>query len=201
MEDKLVNLSRDRSAGSREPGGGESAPAGLVLAARAGSAAAFEDLAAAYGPRLSRYLIVRLRSRHDAEDALQETLTAAWLGLPRLRDPERFWPWLIRIASRKIADSPPRGRELRLSEVPDQLVGGGDSGLVDITDALNRLPDRSRNVLLLRHVLGLSEIETAAVLRVPLGTVKARGSRARRALKAALDENGGTQPVSEKRTQ
>lgn len=65
----------------------------LVRRAQLGSAAAFEQLVLARGPQLYRYLVVRLRDDADAHDALQETLTAAWQGLPSLKHASRFWPW------------------------------------------------------------------------------------------------------------
>ena len=58
----------------------------------------------ATGARLHRYLRVELRHESDAHDALQESLTAAWRGLPSLRRADRFWPWLVGIASHKAAD-------------------------------------------------------------------------------------------------
>lgn len=202
MGAKPVNVWPDRSTPREDVSAGEDALRNLVLSAQAGSAVAFEELAAAHGPRLSRYLIVRLGSRTEAEDVLQETLSAAWLGLPRLRDTTRFWPWLVGIASRKIADSRRGARETLLSEVPEaSLLVSADTGLADVADALNRLSDKFRNVLLLRYVLGLNEAETAALLRVPVGTVKTRAFRARRSLRAALHEDNGRHQTSDEGTQ
>ena len=76
----------------------------LVRRAQLGSAAAFEALVVRHGARLHRYLRVELRHESDAHDALQESLTAAWRGLPGLRRADRFWPWLVGIASHKAAD-------------------------------------------------------------------------------------------------
>src|SRR5919108_5166854 len=76
----------------------------LVRRAQLGSAAAFEQLVLRRGPQLYRYLAVRLRNEHDARDALQEALTAAWQALPTLKSRDRFWPWLVGIAAQKAAD-------------------------------------------------------------------------------------------------
>ena len=85
----------------------------LVRRAQLGSAAAFEALVVRHGARLHRYLRVELRHESDAHDALQESLTAAWRGLPGLRRADRFWPWLVGIASHKAADiHRRRGRKL-----------------------------------------------------------------------------------------
>src|SRR5688500_2089266 len=68
--------------------------ADTVRRAQRGSEDAFEQLVRSFGPRLHRSLAVRLGDDRDARDALQETLIAAWQGLPGLRHVDRFWPWL-----------------------------------------------------------------------------------------------------------
>src|SRR5918992_2894421 len=77
----------------------------LVRRAQLGSVAAFEQLVLGFGPRVHRYLVLRVRDDGAALDALQETLTAAWQGLPGLKDPAKFWPWLLGIAAHKAADA------------------------------------------------------------------------------------------------
>src|SRR3954464_2233713 len=80
-------------------------PTAVVRRARLGSVVAFEQLVRDYGPQLHRFLVVRLGGERDARDVLQETLVAAWQGLPSLKDPDRFWSWLVGIAVRKAADA------------------------------------------------------------------------------------------------
>jgi RNA polymerase sigma-70 factor, ECF subfamily len=157
------------------------AEADLVRRAQLGSAAAFEQLVLARGPALHRFLAVRLRDDAEALDALQETLVAAWLGLPGLRDPARVWPWLCGIAVRKAVDvsrtRPPRRGEIYLAPTTT-----GDA-LVDLREAVAALPQSHREVLLLRYLLGLSEEEVAEALGIRVGTVKSRAARARKAFK------------------
>jgi RNA polymerase sigma factor (sigma-70 family) len=156
----------------------------LVRRAQMGSVVAFERLVVERGPDLYRYLAVRLRNEGDARDALQETLTAAWQGLPALRDPQRFWPWLVAIAAHKAADAL-RARAPMATSQPD-AVADVDADTIEVRDALDRLPARSREVLLLRFGLHLSEREVAAVLGVRVGTVKSRCARARKRLEELL---------------
>lgn len=148
-----------------------------------GSAAAFEQLVLARGPELHRYLAVRLRHESDARDALQESLTAAWQALPSLKDPAKFWPWLVAIAAHKAADV--ARRRLDTADSVD-VLGRTDGDAVEIRDALDRLPPRFREILLLRFGLQLSEHEVAEVLGVRLGTVKSRTARARAVLEELL---------------
>jgi len=156
----------------------------LVRRAQLGSAAAFEQLVVSHGPRLHRYLAAQLRDEGEALDVLQDTLAAAWHGLPGLRHTDRFRPWLAGIAANKVADSirrrPPRG-----DTAPD-LVGSEDPELLEAREALAALEPRFREVLLLRYLLGLTEAEAAAALGIRVGTVKSRAARARQALLEAL---------------
>jgi RNA polymerase sigma-70 factor, ECF subfamily len=158
-----------------EPGEAE-----LVRRAQLGSVAAFEQLVVAFGPRTYRYLALRLRDDGAALDALQETLTAAWQGLPGLKAPEKFWPWLVGIAAHKAADAA-RGL-IPASEGNAESAGSEDAGSFEIRDALAQLPAHYREVLLLRYFIRLSEEEVATALGVRVGTVKSRSARARRAL-------------------
>src|SRR5918996_3244802 len=113
----------------------------LVRRAQLGSAAAFDRLVLTRGPDLYRYLVVRLRNESDARDALQETMTAAWQALPALRQPDRFWPWLVAIAARKAA-AIIRGR-VREEHTLD-LLAHDDENLLEIRDAIDSLPEHLR---------------------------------------------------------
>jgi RNA polymerase sigma factor (sigma-70 family) len=158
--------------------------ADLVRRAQLGSSAAFDMLVVTRGPDLYRYLLVRLRNESDARDALQETMTAAWQGLRGLRQPDRFWPWLVAIAARKAAAisraRPPAG------DYDLDLLPHDDDSVLELRDAIGRLPDHLRDVLFLRFRLQLTEKETAEALGVRVGTVKSRSARARRALEELL---------------
>jgi RNA polymerase sigma-70 factor (ECF subfamily) len=158
----------------------ETPDAELVRRAQLGSAAAFEALVVRHGGRLHRYLRVELQHEGDAHDALQESLTAAWRGLPSLRRADRFWPWLAGIASNKAADI--HRRRTRTVDAESAGETHDDDLLLETREALSALPEHFRQVLLLRYLLGLSEDEAATALGVRVGTIKSRTSRARRAL-------------------
>lgn len=160
----------------------ETTEASVVRRAQMGSASAFEQLVVERGPELYRYLMLRLRNESDARDALQETLTAAWLSLASLREPARFWPWIVAIASHKAADVARR----RVPEPASGELAHRDADVLEIREALDRLPPRFREVLLLRYGLQLSEREVSDVLGIRVGTVKSRAARARDALEELL---------------
>ena len=174
---ELLNGAVDESRPS--PGRPELAESELVRRAQLGSSAAFEQLIVLRGPHLSRYLAVRLRERY-ALDAFQETVAAAWHGLPNLKDPSKFWPWLVGIAAHKAADAArEQGRAVERELEP---TARADESMLEVREALEALPEPFRQILLLRYYLDLSEEEVAEALHVRVGTVKSRSARARRAL-------------------
>lgn len=147
----------------------------------------FEALVSPYVRRLHRFLVLRLGDERDARDALQETLLAAWQGLPRLRERDRPWSWLVGIAAHKASDSARRRHRSLPLTIAEESHEDEDENAADVVGALQRLPAAAREVLLLRYLLRLSEGEVAAVLGVRVGTVKSRAARARRRL---LEELG-----------
>jgi RNA polymerase sigma factor (sigma-70 family) len=156
----------------------------LVRRAQLGSVAAFEQLVVTLGPAVHRFLALRLRNDGDVRDALQETLTAAWQGLPRLEDPRKVRPWLLGIAAHKAADVVRRSTGGADHEL--ELPGREDESTFELREAILALPQRFRDVLLLRYLLQLSEEEVAAALGIRVGTVKSRTARARAALSEHL---------------
>src|SRR5947208_17147115 len=91
--------------------------ASAVLRARAGDALAFEELYRRYGRPVFLYLVGCLRWREDAEDALQVAFLNAWRSLPDLDEPDRFPPWMFRIA-RNAATDVARKRRRQPSALP-----------------------------------------------------------------------------------
>jgi RNA polymerase sigma factor (sigma-70 family) len=158
----------------------EPVDAELVRRAQLGSAAAFEQLTVTFGPGIHHFLSLRLRDEHDVRDALQETLTAAWQGLPRLQEPAKLRAWLLGIAANKAADAV--RRRPQGGESPLELHGREDDSLLHVRQAILALAPSFRDALLLRYVVELSEEEAAAALGIRVGTLKSRTARARAAL-------------------
>jgi len=172
---------------------------GLVEQAVQGDRDAFVALAGAAYNRLIGIARLILRDEDAAADAAQEALTSAWLHIRSVRDPDRFDAWLNRLtvhASYREA----RRRRHRVIEVQVMNVDLADArdavAAVDARDqlerAFRRLQPQQRAVLVVHHFLQLSDIEAAAVLGVPVGTLKSRLSRATQALRAALEADGRT---------
>jgi len=166
----------------------------LVERARAGDEEAFASLARAAGDRLLAIAYRILRDLGLAEDAVQQTLVLAWRELPSLRDIDRFDAWLRRLLVHACYREARRGRQwaanvrvLRL-EQPEQHDAFSSVVERDQLDrAFRRLPAEQRAVFVFHHYLGLTLIEVAAELGVPLGTIKSRLHYATNTLRAAID--------------
>ena len=165
----------------------------IVERAREGDREAFEVLASSVVDRLYGAAGLILHDRTLAEDAVQETLIRAWRDLPRLRDPDRFEPWLHRILAHACLDLARRERGNRhAGELPEWMPAGdlGEGSIADrdeVGRGMARLAPRERSVLVLRFFLGLSVPEIADALSVPVGTAKSRLHNAQIAIRAAID--------------
>ena len=164
----------------------------LVDRARRGDHEAFSVLAGGSVDRLYAVARLILRDTDLAEDATQDALLRAWRDLPTLRDVERFDAWLYRLVVRSCADIGRRRRRWRseLSVVtiepaePDRAAELADRDQLE--RGLRRLSDAQRTILVLNFYVGLSPIEAADVLDIPVGTAKSRLHYAIDALRAAL---------------
>jgi RNA polymerase sigma-70 factor (ECF subfamily) len=142
----------------------------------------------------------------DAEDAVQETLIQLFQSLPTARHDLPFRPWFYRILRRKCLDSLRRRKPLlRWSDTgdDDEVDGSLPDSLADpatlpeelferrdlqrlLHEAINELPPRYREVVLLRYVSDLTFEEMAATLSTPVNTVKTRFQRAKQRLRPLL---------------
>ena len=151
-----------------------------------------EFLATTY-PRLVAGVALITGSRAAAEDAVQEALARAWERSERGDRIESLPAWVTRV-SVNLSKSrlrrmrvEARHREISDHEVPDE-GGSASDARIDVTRALSDLPQRQREVTVLRYYLGLNVAEIADTLELHEGTVKTSLSRARAALAAALGE-------------
>lgn len=138
--------------------------------------------------------------RHWAEDVVQETLLRAWRNRHRL-DPRAasLMPWLATVARRIVIDHR-RHREVRPPETgPAALTRLPMADDVDrvlrtmlVAEALDALSSAHREVLAETVLRDRTVNQAAAVLGIPVGTVKSRIYYALRALRVALEERGVT---------
>lgn len=132
----------------------------------------------------------------DAEDVAQETLTKALGRVDQLRDPDRLWSWLARILVTTCADRG-RSKDVRRSvaiDAIDPLDSAADhreaielsEGQRRLVSMIDRLPRRQREVLVLRHLEGMSFSEVAEVLQMKESTARVQAQNARENLRTWL---------------
>ena len=160
-----------------------------------GDPAAVRALVARKLPRLLSLAGRMLGDAPEAEDVAQEAFLRIWKQAPKWRPGEaRFDTWLHRVALNLCYDRLRRRRELAFAEPPDRPDEGPgpDRGLEAsdtgrrVSAALQALPDRQREAIVLCHYQELGNIEAAAVMGVSVEALESLLGRGRRSLRAAL---------------
>ena len=140
--------------------------------------------------RLYRPAYLYLGSEADALEAVDEAVYQALRSLKKLREPAFFETWITRILInqchrelRRRKRLHPEGEEaLPETAGPDAYEG------LPLREAVNRLPEELRMVVILRFFGGYTQAETAAALEIPQGTVATRQRRALALLRLELGE-------------
>jgi RNA polymerase sigma-70 factor (ECF subfamily) len=171
----------------------------LVARAQAGDAEAFGALVLAHQQFVYNLAWRALGDEREAEDAAQEAFVRAWLALPNFRGQAQFRTWLYRIVTNLCCNRLPRLRRELTALADDQAQTVVDEATPDpaarleaeeqrafLHRQIDALPESYRLLVLLRYQQGLPYEEIAAVLSLPLGTVKTGLFRARARLRAAL---------------
>jgi RNA polymerase sigma-70 factor (ECF subfamily) len=197
------------------PVSGPGVPIGsLVVHAVGGDQDAVDALLAQVHPLVLRYCRARLvrlpgNARHHVDDVAQEVCLAVLCALPRYRDEGRpFEAFVYSIAAHKIADlqraamrgsgqSVPLGEEL--PDTPDEALGPEERALLSsdaawMRELLALLPERQRELVLLRIAAGLTAEETGEVLGMSPGAVRVAQHRALSRLRALAE--GGPEGLS-----
>lgn len=154
----------------------------LISRCQRGEAGALNQLITRFKLPLFNYLLRLTGNRSDAEDLFQETLIKVWRHLPRYNHQNRFGSWLFGIAHNVAIDSMRKNKVRALlsytAELPEYASPERpDSQLVvnevqhEIEKVLQCLPDKQRQVFLLRQHSEMSFKEIATLLGQPLNTV------------------------------
>lgn len=186
----------------------------LVRRVLAGDEEAYGDLVRRWEPRLRAYLGQIVKAPEEARDLVQEAFVRAWSNLDQYNPAFRFSTWLFRIAHNLAIDQLRRRRHVVVSlEVGEDEEGAlqnldpADPRRNPLAELANRelaqalareidnLPAAYRELVTLRHFVGLAYHEIAELKGMPLGTVKNKLFRAhsvlREALRSYLGQVGG----------
>lgn len=198
------------------PESAESPDAALLAALAAGDPLAFEELVRAHAGRMLAVARRMLPCEDDAHDALQDAFISALRGLQAFRGGSSLGTWLHRIVVNACLMKL-RSRERKNTVSIEELLPTFDdtghhevavspwsataveqTALLEtrqqIREAIERLPETHRSVLLLRDIEELDTEATAALLGISTTAVKTRLHRARQALRALLTPAFGEEP-------
>ncbi|MGP3918972.1 RNA polymerase sigma factor [Nonomuraea sp. 10N515B] len=166
----------------------------LVVRVQLGDRSAWAELVTRWRVPVWTY-VRRMLDAERADEVTQEIWLAVVRGLPRLREPGRFAPWLFTIARRSVTDRlrSEYAREKESFTADEAMVEDPVEAMADraeLVAALAGLPVLEREILVLFYLEDLSVEECAQICAVPTGTVKSRLNRARRLLRERLEERG-----------
>src|ERR1039458_6942827 len=177
------------TAGGEECGPAMISDETLMLDFQYGSRQAFEELFARYRGPLYGFLRRRLNGDQRAEDLTQETFLAVIRGADRYTPSALVRTYLYGIAMnllaaerRKLAKDSPPGKE-----APEPAKREASDSILWVRQALDKLDDSEREILMLREYEQLSYGEIAELLKLPLNTVRPRLFRSRMALRGHLE--------------
>jgi len=176
----------------------------LIAKFQQGDLQAFDILVRRYKDQLLNFVFRFVGNRNDAEDIVQETFLRVYKNKHYYREIAKFSTWVYTIAGnlaktelrrrkrRKLFSISNFVNEERDYDIPDQERNPEqqvDSVMKDgiIQKAIEKLPPKFKEVILLRDVQGFSYEEISQILSIPLGTVKSRVNRGRLKLQEDLE--------------
>ena len=155
--------------------------------------ASFESEALPFHADLYRLAKWLLRNQAEAEDLVQETFVEALRSFHRFEQGTNCRAWLIKIMYHLLSKRRRESNRLRVvGDVDEQIAGtvepaaSGDLAGEEVLNALKRLPQHYREVVILSDVEELNYKEIADALSIPIGTVMSRLSRGRSLLRSEL---------------
>jgi RNA polymerase sigma-70 factor (ECF subfamily) len=171
-----------------------------VARAKAGDSEGLHFLYVRYSDDVLRYVASFVRDHHEAEDITQNVFAKLMKAIKRYQQQEvPFDAWILRVARNAALD------HLRAKRaIPTEEVRVADNGHAEtshdrghaLREALEQLPEDQREVLVLRHIVGLSPVEIAGTLNKSESSVHGLHHRGRRSLRASLVDLGAAPVVA-----
>lgn len=146
----------------------------------------FTTLVRQYTPNMYRLSYGMLRSGADAEDAVSEAVLKAWENLEKLKKPECFKAWIMQITANEARKIYRHTRKVSCMEAMEEIAPAFADEYHELWDAVMKLDERYRAVIILYFYENLSLKEIGKALHIAEGTVKSRLSRGKRMLKEML---------------
>ncbi len=172
----------------------------LALAASGGDRDALQTLLERNWLWLKGMVIARVYRLDLTDDILQDICIKVIDNIDTLKEPERFRPWLATIARREIVNF--RRQQARKSALLQQLQQDAEvpesvglhqrhwsqEACESIVEALKRIPEKYREVFILKYIKDYSYVQIAEALDIPFTTVQIRLTRSRRMIYDMVQE-------------
>lgn len=130
-----------------------------------------------------------MRNAHDANDALQEMTFQCLKNIHKVREPQHFKTWLVRVVINTCLMMQRQQKRVLLTDIPmDQPQQM--SQLFELNEAITKLPIEQQELIHLKYFQDLKNSDIAAVQNIPEGTVKSRLHKTLKRLRQLLDEEG-----------
>lgn len=177
--------------------GNEPSDEALLVLFGNGDSAAARQLAQRLTPRVLSHAFRVLGDRAEAEDVAQEAMLKLWKIAPDWRQGEaKITTWLYRVTANMCTDRLRKRRGIDIEDIPEPE---DDTPSVEnqmhsaaraqaLQQALQSLPDRQRQAVVLRHIEGRSNPEIAEALEISVEAVESLTARGKRALRSILIE-------------
>lgn len=175
--------------------------AGAVQRAQAGDMEALHFLYVRYADDVLRYVRSFVHDHHEAEDITQNVFAKLMRAIQKYEQREvPFAAWILTVARNAALDHMRARRAIPTEEV--RVADSGQAHIAsergqDLREALERLPEDQREVLVLRHIVGLSPVEIADTLGKTESSVHGLHHRGRRTLQSNLVDLNAAPVVSQ----
>lgn len=158
-----------------------------VKLAKKGDTSAFSRLYETVYKDLYHIALYSLKNSHDASDVVSDTVLDAFCSIDKLREPEKFRNWIMKILSVKIKRKQKEYFNMT-EEIGDDFpdISDFDYDSVELKEALNKLDSQSRMMLSMSVLGGYTSDEISEMCEIKSGTVRSRLSRIKEKLRLEL---------------
>ncbi|MDE6797352.1 MAG: sigma-70 family RNA polymerase sigma factor [Ruminococcus sp.] len=158
-----------------------------VKLAKKGDTSAFSRLYETVYKDLYRIALYSLKNAHDASDVVSDTVLDAFCSIDKLREPEKFRNWIMKILSTKI-----KRKQKEYFNITEEIgedfpdISEFDYDSIELKEALNKLDSQSRMMLSMSVLGGYTSDEISEICEIKSGTVRSRLSRIKEKLRIEL---------------
>ena len=186
----------------------------LITKAKSGSENAFEEIINLYKQRVCSTIFYMIRNENIVEDIAQEVFIKVYKNISKFNEESSLYTWIYRITINACLDE--MKKEKKITYLSDYKNNSDEIEIEDKTQnideiveksiekselirAIKNLPADQRAIIVLRDIKGFSYWEISDMLKIKLGTVKSKISRARDNLKTELQALGYQVEYSEEK--